>query len=93
MTYLLRLVAHVGKLIGTATGGPGIVVLGGSTASQASEQRSWWLSRASGAAVLAPLAVVLMALLGATWPFLLAACVVLLGPMFIGRLGDTLRRA
>jgi hypothetical protein len=86
-----RLLSWIGKILATAYGGPGIVVLGdpGLDYEVPYPNAPRWASRIGA---LAPLAVVLLVFIGLPWPFVAVVAAILLLPMILNQIRAMRRR-
>jgi hypothetical protein len=86
-----RLLSWIGKIVATAYGGPGIVVLGdpGLDPEIAGPNAPRWGSRI---AVLAPLIILVLILIGSAWPIVALVAAILLLPLSLSRIQELRRR-
>lgn len=86
-----RLLRWIGNLVSVAFGGPGLVDLGDQdlAVAPADQAAPRWVSRI---AVLTPLIVIVLALLGLPWPFIAIVAAILLAPLGVTRIQELRRR-
>jgi Flp pilus assembly protein TadB len=86
-----RLLRWIGSLISVAVGGPGLVDLGDQdfAVAPADQAAPRWVS---GIAVLTPLVVIVLALVGLPWPVVAVVAAVLVTPLLVTRMQELRRR-
>lgn len=86
-----RLLRWIGSLVSVAYGGPGLVDLDDQdlVVAPADQAAPRWVSRI---AVLTPLAVIVLALVGLPWPFVAVVAASLLAPVAVTRIQELRRR-
>lgn len=86
-----RLLRWIGNLVSVAYGGPGLVDLGDQdlVVAPADQAAPRWVSRI---AVLTPLVVIVLALVGLPWPVVAVVAASLLAPVAVTRIQELRRR-
>jgi Flp pilus assembly protein TadB len=86
-----RLLSWIANLVSVAYGGPGLVDLGDQdlVETPADHAAPRWVS---GIAVLTPLVVIVLALLGLPWPLVAVVAALLLIPLLVTRIEELRRR-